>query len=170
MESTRSDAQQLLSAIHRLQTWQIPSCPQMLSQWYACLPQDTGFLLQAVFDYVVANLLVHGTVSLRALRMQLQDIVGANLTSCRLAIRKMAEMAVCKMEHDGWNMSCMRDGSQRGMSLLTQYHDETNVTATWSGFWEPLGSCTQHGRSRCLCTRQDNELGPNGPRRRHVCQ
>ena len=64
------------------------------------IPQDTFLLSQAVVDQAVGALLVHGTISLRALRMRLQDITGISLSSRKLEIREMAELAVLQLEHN----------------------------------------------------------------------
>ena len=105
-----------------------------------------GFLTQEAVDGAVAAVMAgRGTISLRELRMCLQDRTGADLSTHKVAILQMAEMSVRKLNlptAEGVNRSCPKPAAQdyagtwelipfskkphsRGRELFIKLHDAT---------------------------------------------
>ena len=79
-------------------------------------------------------------ISLKALRMSLQDRLGINLVAQKAQIRTMAEQALVMLTAV-WESDPRLDG--RGRCLFTELHwqDELSITRRWRGEWEPLREC-----------------------------
>ena len=90
--------------------------------------------------------------------MRLQDITGISLSSRKLEIREMAELAVLQLEHNVRPESRLCSPKHvgvetpRGMKLFTRLHDDINVTAVWRGVWEPFTNVeSTHGVPADIC-------------------
>ena len=99
-------------------------------------------LLQEDVNTAVAAMSSHfgSGISLKALRMSLQDRLGINLVVQKAQIRTMVEQALVMLTAV-WESDPRPDG--RGRCLFTELHwqDELSITRRWRGEWEPLREC-----------------------------
>ena len=104
--------------------------------------------LQEHLSAVLPSFLQHGEISLKGLRLVLEQRMGVDLTGHKTAIRCFAERAVSgQAELAGYSAWPARD---RGRQLFAseRFHVTADVTKCWRGSWESL---TPSGTAEVLC-------------------
>ena len=99
-------------------------------------------LTQHAVDRAVSGMADHGAISLRELRLGLQQATGIDLRLHKAEVRRMAELAVRRLEQGGLH------DSPSGNTCKAPHAEPE-----WAGMWEPLPSVLSfHDRGRELFT------------------